>query len=361
MTQPGAVTRQEEPSINEETSNETFSEPSVNDETSAVEGETLGTNETLGTRDIYEDKGDDYNEADMLRWLGRPGEQEEMPDDETNESKGEITFEEDQSNGYRERTIKNASADVTIALAVDFNSSGERLTKSSVKQQGKLYIPIDANNLEVTQERVDKIVGLLNNTGAKTLNIAGNGIYTMKGKYTQEQIDGFTYGLLRQVLSSPNLKTPIESIRSGGQTGFDEAGAKAGLRLGIPTTVLAPKGWKFRDVNGRDISDEKAFKERFNTAGADDLTNTSTINVYAGTNEHAELSNFAYRPFKVESVVTGSYVTFNTVEGAFQAQKLSYTNLSTKETADIETSLMTAKGNEAKSIGRNIKGVNTKR
>jgi hypothetical protein len=86
----------------------------------------------------------------------------------------------------------------------------------------------------------------------------------MKGKYTQDQIDEFTYQLLKAIVESPNLKLKINSIRSGGQTGFDEAGAKAGIKLGIPVTVLAPKGWKFRDINGKDISDEKLFKERFN-------------------------------------------------------------------------------------------------
>jgi len=330
-----------------------------------------------------------------------------------------IQFKES-SGGYVNRTIENASADATIAIAVDFNSAGEKLTKSSVLNQNKKYIPIDANTLTVTKERVDKIVEQLNsireytpenitilktnevfvfgaNTagghgggtaglaqrgstssnytalpigtkgkwseygvvdklmqgtegksfgivtkaasitgtslkiGSKrsvplsrveesinkliktanqnpnlkflvtkfgtnmagfsekemksllenkelpnniilpkefevrgiTLNIAGNGIYTMKGKYTQQQVDDFTYKLLNKILNSPNLKNKIESIRTGGQTGFDEAGAKAGIKLGIPTIINAPKGWMFRNEKGQDISSEKSFKERF--------------------------------------------------------------------------------------------------
>jgi hypothetical protein len=137
------------------------------------------------------------------------------------------------------------------------------LTKTSVLGQGKKYIPVDANKLEVTPERVDTIVSALNLVSAKTLNIAGNGIYTMKGKYTQQQVDDFTYNLLKAVLESPNLKTKMESIRTGGQTGFDEAGAKAGTKLGLPTMILAPKGWTFRDIQGTDISNEKQFKDRF--------------------------------------------------------------------------------------------------
>jgi len=53
------------------------------------------------------------------------------------------------------------------------------------------------------------------------------------------------------------------SVVTGGQTGFDEAGAKAAAQLGWNVTVNAPKGWKFRNIAGKDISDEKAFKERF--------------------------------------------------------------------------------------------------
>lgn len=333
-----------------------------------------------------------------------------------------IIFQEDSSNGYRERTIANASADVTIAIALDFKTAGEKLTKEAVKNQGKVYIPIDGHDLKITQERIDKIVNKLNiinldsvitngqniysnastplaralsnpthynfkvedatsikrggidgfeslNNGLMfngvkyldveeayftlrtshdptleniglmldlieqkfrqnptlylavnkmggynylkscthiigqvkaedvvrvtdmsgwcsddgdafiaclseaykriagtgkfiTLNVAGNGIYTMKGYYKQKEVDNFTYELLKVVTSSPNLKHKIGFIRSGGQTGFDEAGAKAGEQLGIPTLVYAPKGWRFRTLEA-DISDEKLFKLRF--------------------------------------------------------------------------------------------------
>jgi len=174
-----------------------------------------------------------------------------------------LSLKEDNTTGYAARTKKNASADSTIALAVDFSSAGERLTKRSVLQQGKKYIAVNANNLEITEQRVTNIVNELNRVKARSLNIAGNGIYTMKGKYTQQQVDNFTYNLLKEVLNSPNLNNRITSIRTGGQTGFDEAGAKAGIRLGIPTLILAPKNWVFRNERGTDISDEKGFKDRF--------------------------------------------------------------------------------------------------
>lgn len=83
------------------------------------------------------------------------------------------------------------------------------------------------------------------------------------------------------------------------------------------------------------------------------------INIYAGANENAYLSNFAERPFTSESPLTGNDVTYKTVEGAFQAAKLGYTNLSAEEIADIETNLMKATGSQARSIGRRIKGLNS--
>ena len=114
--------------------------------------------------------------------------------------------------------------------------------------------------------QIDIVVDQLNSVGAKTLNIAGNGIYTMRDAgWNQEEVDLMTYRILKGVIESPNLKNKIVSIRTGGQTGFDEAGAKAGIRLGIPTTILAPKGWTFRDINGKDISNEQQFKARFAT------------------------------------------------------------------------------------------------
>jgi len=178
-----------------------------------------------------------------------------------------ITFEESSSSDYADRTVKNASADATIAIAVNFDTRGEVKTKSAVESQNKKYIPVDANSLEITSERVNQIVDSLNKVNAGmfglTLNIAGNGIYTMKGKYTQAQVDEFTYELLKAVLESPNLKNRIASIRTGGQTGFDEAGAKAGMKLGIPTIILAPKGWIFRNINNVDIHNEIEFKNRF--------------------------------------------------------------------------------------------------
>lgn len=174
-----------------------------------------------------------------------------------------IKFEEDQYYGYKERTIKNASADVTIAIAIDFNTAGERLTKNAVVNQKNLYVPIHIKKL---LNSVEETVRTINRTkkDSISLNIAGNGIYTLVKHYMdQDYADELVYMFLLNVVNSPDLKVKISAIRTGGQTGIDEAGAKAGVRLGIPTSILAPKCWRFRNEKGEDISDESLFKNRF--------------------------------------------------------------------------------------------------
>jgi predicted NAD-dependent protein-ADP-ribosyltransferase YbiA (DUF1768 family) len=86
---------------------------------------------------------------------------------------------------------------------------------------------------------------------------------------------------------------------------------------------------------------------------------TNTINIYAGTGENAELSNFAVRPFSIQNQ------TFNTVEGAFQAAKLAFTNeyLATGKLRagdqELINKLRVASGAEAKRLGRGIQGLNS--
>jgi hypothetical protein len=174
-----------------------------------------------------------------------------------------MLFIEDKSFGYRERTIKNATADATIAFAMDFNTAGERLTKKAAQENGKVFIPL---NLKNSINETEKIINALNKIKKDeiVLNIAGNGIYSLtKFNMTQEFVDEMIFMVLDNVIKSTNLKPKVVGIRTGGQTGADEAGAKAGERLLLPTLVLAPKGWKFRNLEGVDICDETLFKKRF--------------------------------------------------------------------------------------------------
>jgi hypothetical protein len=181
----------------------------------------------------------------------------------------EIEFFESKTTNYAARTKTNAEyADITFAFAVDFSSKGEVLTKQCVKKLNKIYVPINANDLKITEERILKVIDFINNSKQVNkniiINIAGNGIYTLK-KYsiTQHVADSFAFAFLKTLIDNDKFSYKVIEIRTGGQSGFDESGAKAGYKLGIKTSIVSPKGWKFRDVNGIDISDEDKFKKRF--------------------------------------------------------------------------------------------------
>lgn len=89
---------------------------------------------------------------------------------------------------------------------------------------------------------------------------------------------------------------------------------------------------------------------------------SETINIYAGTGENADLSNFAIRPFTISGDKPESSIriggNFQTVEGAFQAQKLVFSSMSDDEKEAVKKRLETASGSQAKSIGRKIKDLN---
>lgn len=91
--------------------------------------------------------------------------------------------------------------------------------------------------------------------------------------------------------------------------------------------------------------------------------NNPAVNIYAGTGENADLSNFAYRP------VNTPLGKFNTVEGAFQAYKIYATPEAirdgnfynfTQTGRNIIERLRDATGLEARGIGRSIQNLNTK-
>lgn len=175
--------------------------------------------------------------------------------------------------GYAERTRENALADdvdFTLAFAVDFSTAGERCTAEaagdslfriplSVAKEGSLDI-----SAEAVKGAVDSILEGLPDEYLKGqeigFNIAGNGMQTLS-KYGIRQGDCDVF--LTKVLSSLEEKLNIVAVRSGGQTGIDEAGVAAAVALGLPARVHGPSGWAFRGSDGKDLRDESAYKARF--------------------------------------------------------------------------------------------------
>lgn len=159
-----------------------------------------------------------------------------------------IDIIEHESSGYGPRTKYNASvADVTLALAFDPGTHGEKLTK---KYAASKYIGFQLSDDLVLGDIVKHLYGFMIKKKARTLNIAGNGIFTAtKFGSTQRKLNLFVYRILEKL----NSNYPIQRIYTGGQTGVDLAGGIAGHYLGIDTIMTLPKGFKQRFEDGKDI------------------------------------------------------------------------------------------------------------
>jgi hypothetical protein len=146
---------------------------------------------------------------------------------------------------YPPRTYENARvADLTVAIALDFDTAGERLTKRAA---GDRYTFISLN----TDDNVaaDKLARKLREFNVRTLNVAGNGIYSLAAKgWTQERLNAYVFNVLRLASKNSTLKEVI----SGGQTGADIAGVTAAHVLGLDTEVRLPKGFIQRGLNNQD-------------------------------------------------------------------------------------------------------------
>lgn len=150
------------------------------------------------------------------------------------------------STDYGPRTGVNArSAELTVAFALNFDTAGERLT---AKLAGKKYLGI-AFGSDIT-EAAKLLASRVKQTETRTLNVAGNGIYSFAEKQLrQEDVNRWVFEVLRRVHESVGLT----HVRSGGQTGVDTAGLVAAIALGIPATGLYPKGFKHRLSNRKDV------------------------------------------------------------------------------------------------------------
>jgi hypothetical protein len=154
---------------------------------------------------------------------------------------------------------------LTLIFARDISTAGEKCTLNycNICQKVAYVFIINENGRlsSINKDVLDRALKYIQKNNITSINIAGNGIYTFN-EYgiTQERVNELVYNILHYLIENG---CNIEKIRSGGQTGADEAGLVAGERLGLETTSLCPKGWRFRTANGEDIRDEKAYKARF--------------------------------------------------------------------------------------------------
>lgn len=151
------------------------------------------------------------------------------------------------SSGYGPRTYANAhEGDLTIAVAANYKTGGERLTHKAAGDKF-LALPLAMNAIDAAR----LLYRTLRNRDLKNpvINVAGNGMQTMnRNGFTQE----FVNIRLLEILSPVHKYWPIAKVISGGQTGADMAGGIAAHALGIPVKLHFPAGFKQRYADGVD-------------------------------------------------------------------------------------------------------------
>lgn len=159
-----------------------------------------------------------------------------------------INLREHSSSSYAPRTWHNAAQGVTLALAVDFNTAGEKLTTKAAEKMGIVHC--DANDFaKGWLHAARSLYFKLKEADCRVVNVAGNGIYTYaKHGFTQQGVNHMVHIILNQV----HEHWKLDHVVSGGQTGADLAGLIAAAHLDIDCTGMWPKGYKMRFENGVD-------------------------------------------------------------------------------------------------------------
>jgi predicted NAD-dependent protein-ADP-ribosyltransferase YbiA (DUF1768 family) len=130
--------------------------------------------------------------------------------------------------------------------------------------------------------------------------------------------------------------------------------------------VVEKRNTKSQRTSAGEVTDANVLYYFDKTLGTpvqnEQIEDVEKINVMFTSGEYKDLSNFAFKRFR--TVIAGKYKVFLTVEGAFQASKLTKTNsyLKTRKlTPDQQKtldSLVKANGYNAKKIGAEIKDLN---
>lgn len=213
-------------------------------------------------------------------------------------AKPTTTFSVSSSTSYPVRTRENAEwSDITIALAENFSTAGEKLTQ---RVAGTKYVSHSLSNSNDPQTIADSIYDQIVAKGKVKdlkLNIAGNGIYSL----TQSQ--EYYNNLLTEVLSILQSKgVTISAVRSGGQTGIDEAGIIAAQRLNIPSIVHTTSDFKFRGKDNKDVSDEARFKSRFSQQSAEEMLDDALLPPPPVATEAAPLDTTSFETTPVSTL-----------------------------------------------------------
>ena len=314
------------------------------------------------------------------------------------------------ADAFRETNQANIEGtDATVIIRPFTNGNEGYMLKSlGDKYSSKVAAQTFTENPTEAAQYVAK--GLAKSGGSKVVNFKGNTLET--NGWSQNEWNEYMFTLLQEAVKQG---ANIKEVRTDGLNGVGVATVIAASALGIKTSIIVPayeskngvvtyptqpinsknpsvhSQVHFGVFNSKKSDSKTAYLNRFSKSTVDKLqarletnsiikkvsnnlegvnndasrlTKDTKINIYAGTNENADLSNFAKRPFIITNTanepdgpVAGK---FQTVEGAFQAQKLFYSGMSEEQKETIRKQLETATGKQARSIGRNIQDLDTK-
>lgn len=113
----------------------------------------------------------------------------------------------------------------------------------------------------------------------------------------------------------------------------------------------------FAGIGTRQLSEDgkQAIRDVFEkTFGKKVVEQQSSINIYAGTGENADLSNFAIRPFNFKNM------RFQSIEQALQYYKWAYSSDDRANEIIANKILLEVDGNQLRKLGEQYKGLDTK-
>lgn len=279
--------------------------------------------------------------------------------------------------GYDNITLNDGEAQAEIIRnSIDYkvSSVSNKISKQIISTinssviaevEGYEVTLINAMNNEVVS---DKIFVLDNNTSSQNLKSIANEIESINKMISKSFMtrDFDTVRIAQKALSDIKLNTiTMEDYSENGRLKI-----KKSLDYGYAHTIHKSQGGTYDKVMiyydtitsaafdtdtqqqlkyvAVSRARENVYIVTNNKLGTPTLqSDQPTINIYAGTNENTDLSNFAHRPFEFYGM------KYDTVEGAFQAQKLWYTNKEQPLSNDMKK-FTTATGSEARRMGRSV-------
>ncbi|EPG8943842.1 hypothetical protein L4Z64_001249 [Pseudomonas aeruginosa] len=166
------------------------------------------------------------------------------------------------ANRYAPSISANATAaDLTVAIAVDFTTRGEQCAKQVAAER---YCPILLGGDAVDAARL--LYREVKARRAGVLNITGNESFTLAPLrvWTQDCLNEWVGVLIGKV----HQHLPLAGIRSCGQSGVESAAAAAGVALGLPVTMLLPRGLLRRTPHGDRRCNEHELRQEIEDGAA---------------------------------------------------------------------------------------------